>query len=84
MESELVTPVIQQARETMDLKERTRLFTIAGVNHIVHPAAELVAAKFTRRIAKIGIRKAGSMMDREIEPLLKFYTILLNAIKAEK
>ena len=84
LESELITPLIQQALETMDPIQRSRLFAIAGMNRIIHPAAEVYSAAFAQRIAKSGIRKAGSMMTTELEPLLKFYTILLNLIKAGK
>ena len=84
IEKLLVSPLIQQALEAMNPTERSRLFAIAGVNRIVHPAAEVFAADFARRIAKVGIRKAGSIIGTKLEPLLKFYTILLNLIKAGK
>jgi len=84
LESQLVTPMVRWALEVMDPVERSRLLAIAGINRVVHPAAEVLLANLARRIAKAGIRKAGATLGSDLEPLLKFYTILLNLIKAGK
>lgn len=84
LESQLVTPMVRWALEVMDPAERSRLLAIAGINRVVHPAAEVLLANLARRIAKAGIRKAGATLGSDLEPLLKFYTILLNMIKAGK
>ena len=66
LETELITPLIQQALETMDPIQRSRLLAIANMNRIVHPATEVYSAAFAQRIAKSGVRKAGSIMTTEL------------------
>jgi hypothetical protein len=76
-------PLVRRALAVMDPAMRSRLFAIAGINRIVYPATEVVSANLTRQIAKCGVRGAKTMLHTELEPLLKFYTVLLQLIKAE-
>jgi hypothetical protein len=81
LDHELAEPLLRHALERIDPVERSRLFAIAGINNLVHPAAEMFLANFSARVAKHGIRNTDAVTAKEIEPLLKSYGLLLNLIK---
>jgi hypothetical protein len=80
----LVTPMIQRALAENDPALRTYLFAIAEINQIIHPAAEVVSASLARRIASHGVRRAGSTLKAEIDPLLKLFAVLRKLLKEGK
>ena len=81
-DAEIIAPLIKEALHALDPVERSRLLSIAGIDRLLFPATEAVAANLVRRITKLGTGKAMRASASEIGPLLKLYTVLLHLLKA--
>ena len=82
IEDLFVTPFLEQAAAELDPQKRSQLAGLAGINQLVHPAAEVYLAKREKDLANRGLR--AQPQSNEIKDLMKMYDILFKFVQASE